>query len=136
MPQEPREADEREAELAAHHVRELEASERRFHSAFTHASIGMALVVFDGRVLQVNAALRALLGVEADDDDRRSACSASSSTPSDAPTLQRPPDAAATRNRSTAFEIELRLRAPRRRRSVGALHGSFFAEQRLAMRPA
>jgi hypothetical protein len=38
------EAAEREAELAERHVRELEASERRFHSAFTHASIGMALL--------------------------------------------------------------------------------------------
>ena len=57
------EAAEREAELAARHVRALEVSERRFHSAFTHASIGMALVSFDARVLQVNAALCALLGV-------------------------------------------------------------------------
>ncbi len=56
-------AIEREAELAAQHVRALEVSERRFHSAFTHASIGMALVSFDARVLQMNAALRALLGV-------------------------------------------------------------------------
>ena len=54
---------EREAELAARHMCELEVSERRFHSAFTHASIGMALVSFDGRVLQLNAALRALLGL-------------------------------------------------------------------------
>jgi diguanylate cyclase (GGDEF)-like protein/PAS domain S-box-containing protein len=58
------EAAEREAELAVRHVRELEASERRFHSAFTHASIGMALLAVDGRVLQVNPALRALLGRE------------------------------------------------------------------------
>ncbi|MDP1900079.1 MAG: EAL domain-containing protein [Rubrivivax sp.] len=52
----------REAELAARHVRELEASERRFHSAFTHASIGMALLSFEGHILQANPALRALLG--------------------------------------------------------------------------
>ena len=58
------EAIEREAELATRHMRQLEASERRFHSAFTHASIGMALVSFDGQVLQVNAALCALLGVD------------------------------------------------------------------------
>ena len=57
-------AAEREAEQAARHVRELEHSERRFHSAFTHASIGMALVAFDGRVLQVNQALRTLLGLD------------------------------------------------------------------------
>src|SRR5262249_55399252 len=51
--------------LAARHMRELEASERRFHSAFTHASIGMALMSVDGRILQANPALRALLGRDA-----------------------------------------------------------------------
>jgi diguanylate cyclase (GGDEF)-like protein/PAS domain S-box-containing protein len=56
------EAAERERELAQRHVRELEASERRFHSAFTHASIGMALLAFDGAILQANHALRALVG--------------------------------------------------------------------------
>ncbi len=56
------EAAGREAELAARHVRELEASERRFHSAFTHASIGMALLSFEGRILQANPALRQLVG--------------------------------------------------------------------------
>ena len=56
------EAAQREAGLAARHVRELEASERRFHSAFTHASIGMALLAFDGRILQANPALRTLVG--------------------------------------------------------------------------
>ncbi len=56
------EAQERENELARRHVQELEASERRFHSAFTHASIGMALLAFDGRILQANAALCALVG--------------------------------------------------------------------------
>ena len=57
-------AFEREAEQAARHVHELEVSERRFHSAFTHASIGMTLVSFDGRILQVNLALRTLLGMD------------------------------------------------------------------------
>jgi len=57
-------AQAREAELAARHVRELEASERRFHSAFTHASIGMALLSFDGQVLQANDALRELLDTD------------------------------------------------------------------------
>jgi diguanylate cyclase (GGDEF)-like protein/PAS domain S-box-containing protein len=60
------EAAEREQGLAARHVRELEASERRFHSAFTHASIGMALLAFDGRILQANPALRTLLGQPGD----------------------------------------------------------------------
>ncbi len=56
------ESAEREREVAQRHVRELEASERRFHSAFTHASIGMALLDFDGSVLQANQALRTLVG--------------------------------------------------------------------------
>ncbi len=56
------EAAAREAELAARHVRELEASERRFQSAFTHASIGMALLSVEGVVMQTNPALRELLG--------------------------------------------------------------------------
>ena len=54
----------READLASRHLHELQASERRFQSAFTHASIGMALLSFEGRILQANAALRALLGVD------------------------------------------------------------------------
>ena len=58
---------EREKDLAARHVRELEASERRFHSAFTHASIGMALLSFEGRILQANPALRALVGRSGDE---------------------------------------------------------------------
>ncbi len=52
----------REAEVAARHMREMAESERRFHSAFTHASIGMALVTVEGRVLQANLALESLLG--------------------------------------------------------------------------
>jgi diguanylate cyclase (GGDEF)-like protein/PAS domain S-box-containing protein len=61
-------AAEREARLAAAHMIELQASEQRFHSAFSHASIGMALVGFDGRVLQANAALCELLGFAQDSD--------------------------------------------------------------------
>lgn len=57
-------ARERAAALKAHHLRELERSERRFHNAFTHASIGMALMSFDGRIRQANPALHALLGLE------------------------------------------------------------------------
>ncbi|HUN92930.1 MAG TPA: EAL domain-containing protein [Burkholderiaceae bacterium] len=51
----------REAEVAARHMQELKASEQRFHSAFTHASIGMALLSFEGRILQANAALHEML---------------------------------------------------------------------------
>jgi len=57
------EARRREAEMQARHLRELQASERRFHGAFTHAAIGMALLALDGRVLQANEAMGALLGV-------------------------------------------------------------------------
>jgi diguanylate cyclase (GGDEF)-like protein/PAS domain S-box-containing protein len=57
-------AVEREAQVAQRHLLELEASERRFHSAFTHASIGMALLSMEGRVLQANSALRTLLGLD------------------------------------------------------------------------
>ncbi len=56
------EAAEREAAQAALHVQALAMSEQRFHSAFTHAAIGMALVSADGEVRQVNRALAALLG--------------------------------------------------------------------------
>ena len=61
------EAAEREAAQAARHVEQLAESERRFHSAFTHASIGMALVSVNGVVLQVNRALCALLGHDESD---------------------------------------------------------------------
>ena len=54
----------REAEIAAQHLRQLQDSEQRFHSAFTHASIGMALLSFEGRILQANDALRELLGID------------------------------------------------------------------------
>lgn len=59
-----------EAEQFQRHLGELERSERRFHSAFTHASIGMALVSFDGGVRQANAALSTLIGLAPDDTAR------------------------------------------------------------------
>ncbi|MBL0089050.1 MAG: EAL domain-containing protein [Ideonella sp.] len=62
---------EREAAVAARHVLELEASERRFHSAFTHASIGMSLMNFNGEILQTNTAMLELLGRQDQDLVRR-----------------------------------------------------------------
>ena len=53
---------EQAAEAASSHLLELQASEQRFHRAFTHASIGMALMAFNGRILQANPALATLLG--------------------------------------------------------------------------
>jgi diguanylate cyclase (GGDEF)-like protein/PAS domain S-box-containing protein len=52
----------REAAQTARHQAALLESERRFHSAFTHASIGMALVAFDGHILQANTALAQIVG--------------------------------------------------------------------------
>ena len=49
-----KEADER-------HVEELRESERRFHTAFSHAAIGMALVSKEGRFLQANRAFLDML---------------------------------------------------------------------------
>ena len=60
-------AAEREAAQAARHLQELRHSELRFHSAFSHAAIGMALVSTQGQVLQANPALCALLAC-ADDE--------------------------------------------------------------------
>jgi diguanylate cyclase (GGDEF)-like protein/PAS domain S-box-containing protein len=119
------EAVEREAELAARHVRELEASERRFHSAFTHASIGMALLSFEGRILQANPALRALLGRTGDEL-----------------LLQRFQDVVLDEDRNTldehlglvsghefeGFALELRCRHLRGQPVWVAAHCSFFSE--------
>lgn len=49
----------------------LRASEERFRNAFDHAPLGMALVAFDGRLLQVNAALCRFLGTTPEDLRRR-----------------------------------------------------------------
>ncbi|WP_395699171.1 putative bifunctional diguanylate cyclase/phosphodiesterase [Aquabacterium sp.] len=64
-------ARERAAALKAQHVRELALSERRFHNAFTHAPIGMALMSFDGHIRQANPALHTLLGFEGGDLETR-----------------------------------------------------------------
>ncbi|MEP7068313.1 MAG: PAS domain S-box protein, partial [Usitatibacter sp.] len=44
------------------HVEELKESESRFHSAFTHAAIGMALVSAEGKFIQANKAFCEMLG--------------------------------------------------------------------------
>ena len=120
-------AAEREAELASRHVLELAESEQRFHSAFSHASIGMALVSFDARVLQVNEALLNLLGL-----------------PDQHAMLHQPFNAvvaeehAALLNdqlmklnaqQAASFAIELRLRHRDGNDVWAAVNGSLFAEQ-------
>jgi diguanylate cyclase (GGDEF)-like protein/PAS domain S-box-containing protein len=54
-------AAEREARDTARHFGELQNADNRFHSAFTHAAIGMVLVSTDRRILQANQALCGLL---------------------------------------------------------------------------
>ena len=44
------------------HMEELKESESRFHSAFTHAAIGMALVSTEGKFIQANKAFCEMLG--------------------------------------------------------------------------
>ena len=119
-------AAEREVELASHHMRELEVSERRFHSAFTHASIGMALVSFDARVLQVNAALRTLLGIEADQPIAQILFT-DFVDHHDAATLN---DHLMQLNAQQiqSFTVDLRMRHRRGVETWAAVHGSFFAE--------
>lgn len=56
-----------EAAAAAEHLEEMKASESRFHSAFTHAAIGMALVSTDGGLMQVNDSLCAMLDAKSED---------------------------------------------------------------------
>lgn len=54
----------RDASERIAHEAQLRASEERFRSAFDNAPLGMALVAFDGRFIQVNEALCRLLGCD------------------------------------------------------------------------
>jgi diguanylate cyclase (GGDEF)-like protein/PAS domain S-box-containing protein len=115
----------REAEVTQRHMAELQASERRFHSAFTHASIGMALLSFEGRILQANAAMSELLGVGEEhlhertfqafvvDDDVAALDSQLSRV---------------TEREFEAFGLELRCRHGAGQEVWAAVHCSFFSE--------
>ena len=120
-------AVEREAELSARHVRELEVSERRFHSAFSHASIGMALVSFDARVLQVNAALCTLLGIT---DEQAIVHQAFSKVVADEHVAMLNDELMRLNAHQTvSFAVELRLRHSGGGEVWATVHGSIFAEQ-------
>jgi diguanylate cyclase (GGDEF)-like protein/PAS domain S-box-containing protein len=56
----------REAELTTKHLDEISRSEERFHSAFTHSAIGMALVGTDLTVQQVNKSFCDMLGYDSE----------------------------------------------------------------------
>ncbi|HEY8707855.1 MAG TPA: EAL domain-containing protein, partial [Burkholderiaceae bacterium] len=119
-------AAEREAELASHHMRELEVSERRFHSAFTHASIGMALVSFDGRVLQLNSALRTLLAL--DDDQTIDAQLFSDFVDTQDAAKLNDHLMQLNAQQISSFTIDLRMCHRRGVETWAAVHGSFFSE--------
>ncbi len=118
------EAAEREASQAARHVHALAASEQRFHRAFTHASIGMALVSFDGSVRQVNRALLALLG-RGDDAELLGAPLRAFMHPDDAGALAQHM-ARVESHEIDAFAAELRCRHSDGHEVWVALHGSVF----------
>jgi diguanylate cyclase (GGDEF)-like protein/PAS domain S-box-containing protein len=123
------------AEQAAQEARvaaaELEAAQhqKRFLAAFTHASIGMAIVAADGHVLQANQSLCALLGYDERDLVQRSFRSLLH--PSDAALLQRHVDAVVARSTET-FSIELRCRAADQHETWVSLHCALFDDQATA----
>lgn len=122
-------AIEREAELGARHVRQLRRSERRFHSAFTHASIGMALVSFDGRTLQINAAMRELLGVTHERAvDKRPFTDFVD--PGHTAGLSKELEQVSSRQQPS-FAVELRLRRPQADEVWVSVHGGVFSEAEL-----
>ena len=121
----------REAQAADRHLRELQASERRFHSAFTHASIGMALLAFDGRILQANPALCALLG--RDEATMASHTFQSLVAPEDRKRMKRQlglaqHDGSGSESEFEAFAAELRCQRADGSTVWLALHCSFFTE--------
>ncbi len=119
-------AAEREAQLAASHVEALQASERRFHSAFSHASIGMALVGFDARILQANAALRDLLGLAREEELEAQALIDFVDAGDRAGLLTKM--GLLQRGELPSFADELRLRLRSDAELWVAVHGSLFTE--------
>ena len=120
------EAIERVAEMSARHLVELQKSERRFHSAFTHASIGMVLIDFDGQVLQVNDALCELIGETDSSALTRGAFNKLVDLP-DAPRLAEGMSQLDTPG-IDSFTVELRLRHRAGAKVWVAVHGSHFSE--------
>ncbi|OYU65445.1 MAG: hypothetical protein CFE45_44235, partial [Burkholderiales bacterium PBB5] len=113
------------AQAAELHLRELRASEQRFQAAFTHASIGMALLDFDGRILQANPALGQLLGLSA--DALRQQPLQRFADPADRSELEARLGLV-DQNEFEAFSCELRCRHHDGSEVWAALHCNFFTE--------
>ena len=116
---------EREAVAAQQRLLQLQASERRFHSAFTHASMGMALLDFQGRVLQANPAFGQLL--DAAPSDLVGRPFVDHATDEDRAGLQAQLGLAG-RGEFQGFACELRCRRRDGSFIWLALHGGFFTE--------
>jgi diguanylate cyclase (GGDEF)-like protein/PAS domain S-box-containing protein len=124
-----RQIAEHEAQEARVAAAELEAAQnpRRFHSAFTHASIGMAIVCADGKVMQSNDALHALLGCDASHIEGQPFVALLHG--GDAALLER--HVADVRSRSReSFSIELRCVTPDRREIWVSMHCARFDDHR------
>ena len=114
-----------EAASAAVHLEEMRASESRFHSAFTHAAIGMALVSTDGKLMQANDSLCAMLGRASDE-----------LTGEDIAVLAHPEDFGEllaqmhhlVHEASSPLQLELRLRHKLGRTVWSSVNVSFFSD--------
>ncbi|HSW23305.1 MAG TPA: diguanylate cyclase, partial [Burkholderiaceae bacterium] len=123
------EAAERESEQNARHLSELGVSEQRFHSAFSNAAIGMALVSVNGQVLQANASMLALVGRQEHDLVGR-----------EFGAIVHAHDAAALAERLThcalggdAASIELRINHPTGQEVWVSIHTGTFADGAIAV---
>ena len=120
------EAAEREAAQAARHLSQLRDSEQRFHSAFSHAAIGMALVTDKGHVLQANVAMLNLLG-----------CTEAELIGHDFQDFVHPDDTGTLgaqwhsllSHTGVDAVVEIRCRRPRGQHVVVALHSGHFSDR-------
>jgi diguanylate cyclase (GGDEF)-like protein/PAS domain S-box-containing protein len=120
-----RQSAEHEAQEARVAAAELESqqNQKRFHAAFSHAAIGMAIVSPSGRVLQANLAIRSLLGLG--DADLLGRSFRALLHPGDAALLDRRIDALRA-DRDDGFSIELRCLAVDGREIWVSLHCAPF----------
>jgi diguanylate cyclase (GGDEF)-like protein/PAS domain S-box-containing protein len=105
---------------------EAEQNQKRFHAAFTHASIGMAIVSLEGKVLQVNQALCVLVGLA--EKELLGHTFRGLLHRGDAALLQRHVDSLVAR-RDEAFSIELRCRGVAHSETWVSLHCAPYDDQ-------